>query len=292
MITAPVSKRSGIGKLTVCGLAALLLTTLVSAMWGTMVGTNLRTNPGVPWASLVMAVVLWLLWQYAGGRWPPRGTAHARQVSLRARPVSGRVFAWAVAAGILSLIALTGLWIVLFQTGWMRGNSLPDYGQYPTLTVTATLVMASVLGGFSEEAAFRGYLQGMLEREYSALASIAITAVVMAPGHALTQGLAWTTLLFYLVVDGMLGTLAHLCNSVWPGAVVHAVGLLIFFTLVWPSDPARPLASAALRDPWFWTHAGQTVVFAGCATLAFVRLQATEPRQWRPFTKVLDPWGG
>ena len=90
VITAPVSKRSGIVTLAACGLAALVLTTLVSAMWGTLVATNLRTNPGVPWASLVMAVVLWLLWLYAGGRWPPKGTAHARQVSLRARPVSGR----------------------------------------------------------------------------------------------------------------------------------------------------------------------------------------------------------
>ena len=112
----------------------------------------------------------------------------------------------------------------------------------------------------------------MLEREFSAPVAIMIAAIVMAPGHALTQGFAWTTFLFYLLVDGMLGVTAYLCNSVWPGVVIHAIGLLIFFTLVWPSDPMRPLAGDALTDGWFWIHSAQAVVFLVLATLAFLRL--------------------
>ena len=244
----------------------------MSAVWSGLLATNLHTSPRVPWAAAVMAVFLWLAWQYAGGRWWPRNTSTARRLSLRANPVAGRVYAWALAAGVLALIALTGLWIVLFQTGLMRGNALPDYSQYPALTIAAALVMASVLGGLSEEAAFRGYLQGTLERECSPPVAIAITALVMAPGHALTQGLAWPTFAFYLLVDVMLGVTAYLCNSVWPSAVVHALGLLLFFAVVWPADSARRLAGDPTWDRWFLIHAGQAAIFSALAILAFFRL--------------------
>ena len=268
-------------KLIGTGLLALVLTTLISAIWGALLATNLNTSPGVPWAAGVMAGFLWLAWQYAGGRWRPRRTSEARRLSLRATPVGGRVLAWALGAGVLALIALTGTWIVLFQTGLMRGNTLPDYSRYPPLTVAAALAMASVLGGLTEEAAFRGYFQGMLERECPAPLAITMTAMLMAPGHALTQGFAWPTFVFYLLVDIMLGVTAYLCNSVWPSAVVHAAGLLIFFTLVWPSDSARPLAGDAIRDGWLWIHSGQAAIFLVLATLAFLRLARLTRRKVR-----------
>jgi membrane protease YdiL (CAAX protease family) len=264
--------RSRFPKLFAAGLLGLVLTTFISAIWGGLLATNIQTSPNVPWAVVVMAAFLWFAWQYAGGRWWPRRTSETRRLLLRARSVDCRVFAWAVGAGTLALIGLTGMWIVLFQTGLMRGNTLPDYSRYPGVTVAAALVMASVLGGLTEEAAFRGYFQGMLERECPAALAITIAALVMAPGHALTQGLAWPTFAFYLLVDVMLGVTAYLCNAVWPGAVVHAVGLLIFFTVIWPSDSTRPLADAAIRDGWFWIHAGQAAIFLVLATLAFFRL--------------------
>ena len=209
------------------------------------------------------------MWQYLNGRWWPRTTAKARHRNLRAKTLSGQVFGWAVLAGGLSIIALAGLWIVLFQLVQIRGNALPDFSKYPLLTVAFMLVMASLVGAVGEEAGFRGYFQGLLEREVSGPAAILIAAVVLAPGHALTQGFAWPTLLFYLIVDVMLGVTARLTRSIIPGIVVHATGLLTFFTLVWPNDPARRFSAAGGPDMWFWIHCVQTIVFSALAILAF-----------------------
>ena len=75
----------------------------------------------------------------------------------------------------------------------------------------------------------------------------------------------WPTFLFYLCVDITFGTMAYLTRSIWPGIVVHAVGLLVFFTLVWPQ---------AGVDPWFWLHLAQAIVFAILTIWAFRRLAA------------------
>lgn len=254
------------------GALTLALTTFASGLWAALLVVNLQTSPAVPWATIAMAALLWMMWQYAGGRWWPSQTSQARRGYLRANRVSARVFMSALLAGACSLVALTGIWIVLFQTGLMRGNRVPDFSQYPTFTVVAVLVMASLVGAFVEEAGFRGYFQVILERECSAPAAIAIAAVALAPGHGMTQGFAWPTVLFYLLVDVMLGVTAYLCNSVWPGVAVHATGLLIFFVFVWPFDARRPLLGNASTDGWFWLHAAQTAVFSVLAILAFRRL--------------------
>jgi membrane protease YdiL (CAAX protease family) len=254
------------------GVSAVVLTALVSGLWATLLLANLQTSSSVPWAAVVMAALLWLIWQYAGGRWGPRQTSRARHAYLRAKRVSAPVFTMALVAGACSLVALMGIWIVLFQSGLMRGNRLPDFSPYPTLTVVALVMMASVVGALTEEAGFRGYFQVALERECSAPVAITIAALALAPGHGATQGFAWPTFLFYLLVDGMLGVIAYLCDSVWPGVFVHASGLLIFFTLVWPFDSMRPLGGNAITDGWFWLHSVQATIFSVLAALAFRRL--------------------
>jgi membrane protease YdiL (CAAX protease family) len=251
---------------------ALVLTSLASGLWAGLLLANLQISPGVPWAVVAMALLLWIMWQYAGGRWWPSTTASARRAYLRANRVNGRVFAAALAAGACSLVALTGIWIVLYQTGSMRGNQVPDFSRYPPATVVAVLVMASLVGAFVEEAGFRGYFQVALERYLSAPVAIAIAAIALAPGHGATQGFAWPTVLFYLLVDVMLGVIAYLCNSIWPGVIVHASGLLIFFAFVWPYDSLRPSVANAVTDWWFWLHAAQAAIFTVLAILAFRRL--------------------
>src|SRR5262245_5610787 len=94
---------------------AFLILFIGQFVWGTLVSVNLKFTPRFPWAPAVMALVLWLIWQYLGGRWWPRRTAEARRRNLRAKPVSGQTFLWAIAAGACSITALSGLWIVLLQ---------------------------------------------------------------------------------------------------------------------------------------------------------------------------------
>jgi membrane protease YdiL (CAAX protease family) len=259
----------------VVGLAvmAFVLTAAIGGVWTALLVANLATSPAIPWAVVVMALLLWLLWRYLGGTGWPRGTAAARRQSLRARQLPGRAFLWAVGAGLLAIVALAGLWFVLFQFAHLpAARALPDYSRYPLVTVALALMMASLVGAVAEEAAFRGYVQGVLERTVGGVAAILITALVMAPEHALTQGFVWPTLLFYIVVDVMLGATAFLTQSILPGIVTHAIGLLVFFTLVWPADVVRQVVGHGTTELWFWIHAAQTLVFAALAMLAFIYL--------------------
>ncbi len=170
-------------------------------------------------------------------------------------------------------MALTGLWIVLFQLAKAPGNAQPSFSGYPPLTVALVLVTASVVGAVSEEAGIRGYLQVFLEREVGGPAAIVIASLVIAPGHGLTQGFVWSTLLFYFFVDVMFGVTAYLTNSIVPGIVVHTIGLLTFFTVVWPHDPARGLVADGGADARFWIHTAQAIIFSALAILAFRHLQ-------------------
>jgi membrane protease YdiL (CAAX protease family) len=264
----PVATRAVVGT----GVLALLLTLLLGGIWSGLVVVNLATTPAVPWAALAMAGVLWVTWQYLHGRWAPSTTSQARRRLLRANGVPSSVFAWAVVAGLLSVVAMVGGWIVLVQLARPPSHSLPDYSAYPPLTVAAVILMASVVGAVAEESGFRGYFQGTLERIVPAPAAIAIVCLVIAPEHALTQGFVWTTVLFYVVVDAIFGVTAYLTGSIVPGIVVHAIGLAVFFALVWPADPTRQPVAAGGADLTFWLHATQTIVFGFLALVAFRHL--------------------
>jgi membrane protease YdiL (CAAX protease family) len=253
------------------GVFAVLMTGLVSGVWGGLLLANLATTPAVPWAAAMMAAILWALWSYLGGRWAPRRTQEARR-RLRGGAPAAPVMAWAVACGVLWVTALAGLWVVLHRLVAAPGNPFGDLSRLPPVTVAVSLVMAAISGAVSEEVGFRGYFQGALQRRGLGAFAILAAALVMAPIHAQTQGFAWPTLLFYLLVDGMLGGLAYVTQSIRPGVVVHAIGLFVFFAFIWPQDAHRQLIWASGADAGFWLSAGLTAGFAALGAVAFVRL--------------------
>lgn len=260
------------------GILAFVLTVVAGGVWTALLISNVATSPAIPWAVLVMAFLLWLMWQYLGGKWWPRSTSEVRRRYLRARPVSGQVFAWALVAGALSIVALAGYWIVLFQLVKMPARVLQNFSGYPLLTVALVLVMASLVSSLAEEVGFRGYFQGVLEREVGGPAAIVIASLLIAPAHGLTQGFLWPTLLWYFFVDVMFGGMAYLTRSILPGIVVHSIGLLAFFTLVWPYDTQRRLIWETGADTWFWIHVAQAIIFTALAILAFSRLARVTKR--------------
>jgi membrane protease YdiL (CAAX protease family) len=260
------------------GVFAVVMTAVVSGVWAALLIANLRVSPAIPWSAAAMGLILWALWSFLGGGWGPSRSREARRGLLRAGPLPPRLMAWAVVAGLLWIAFLAGFWIVLHQVVATPGRALPDLSKTPAIMLVATLAAGAISGAVSEEAGFRGYFQGTLERRGLGLASILVSALVMAPEHALTQGFIWPTMLFYLLVDLMLGALAYLTKSIRPGVVVHAIGLFVFFALVWPHDGARRLVWRDGADLWFWIHLGQVVVFAvlGAAALARVARLARE----------------
>jgi membrane protease YdiL (CAAX protease family) len=217
------------------------------------------------------------MWRYLDGKWWPRSTSAARRRYLRANPVSGRVFAAALLAGVLSVVALAGYWIVLFQLVRMPANALPDYSKYPLLTVALAIVMGSLVAPLSEEAAFRGYFQVILESEFRALAAVVISSVLFALAH-FTQGFFWPKLLVYFLVGVAFGLIAYCTNSILPSIVVHIIGDLTFFTLIWRHDATRRFVRDNGVDGWFWIHAAQAIIFTALAILAFTRLARVTER--------------
>jgi membrane protease YdiL (CAAX protease family) len=250
------------------GILGFLIIVFGAGIWAALV----NVSPAVPWAVPVMALVLWLMWQYLGGSYWPRGTSQARRLCLRANAVSAKAFAWALLAGTLSVLAFAGFWIVMFQLVKMPENALPDFSRYPLFTVVSMILMASVAAPLTEEPAFRGYCQVILEREFSGPVAVVISSALFALAHGPIQGFLWPKLLFYFLVGVVFGATAYLTNSILPAIPGHVIGLLIFFTLVWPHDAARRLVWEGGPDIWFWMHGSQAIMFTALAVWAFRRL--------------------
>jgi membrane protease YdiL (CAAX protease family) len=181
------------------GVLALVIALFPGGVWTALLITNLRLSPSIPWSVLVMGVLLWALWRYLGGWGPPRANSEKRHRLLRAAAVPAPVFGWAIVAGLLSIVALAGFWIVLLQLVKVPLHNLPDFSKYPLLTVAAVIVMACVVSSVPEEAAFRGYFQSFLEQRLPAAGAIILSSLVLAPGHCATQGFVWPVVLFWWI---------------------------------------------------------------------------------------------
>ncbi len=269
--STPVSAARAAG---LAAVASLAVASLGSLTWGPLLVANLRLSPAVPWAVPAEAVALALIWLFLGGRGWPRRTSAARRDLLRARVVAPRAFAWAAIAGGLSLAALSGLWIVLVRLTGAGGNpTLPSTARYPVLTVALVIAMGSLVSPLTEEAAFRGYGQVLLERRFRPAAAVVLSSLLFALYHGPTQGFAPSKVLFYLVVGVVFGTTALMTRSVLPALPVHVAGDVLFFTLIWPFDAARPLVWTHGADAWFWLNCAQVALFGALAVAAFGRLR-------------------
>lgn len=259
------------------GLLVFAITILAGGIWSSLLVTNLQRSPAVPWSVPVMGLLLWLMWSYLGGAGWPQSTSDARRRCLRANRRSARTYLWSFAAGVLSVVALAGYWIMLFRLVKMPPNALPDTSSYPRMTVALMILMGSLVAPFMEEAGFRGYFQGALEREFRGPVAVAVSSLVFALAH-FAHGILWPKLLVYFLVGVTFGATAYLNDSTLPAIVPHIIGDLTFFTLVWPHDAARRLVFDSGTDIWFWIHVAQAIVFTVLAVSAFQRL-ARESRQ-------------
>jgi membrane protease YdiL (CAAX protease family) len=271
------------------GLLAFTITILAGGIWSALLVTNLRSTPAVPWSVPAMALLLWLIWGYLGGKGWPSSTSDARHHYLRANRRSARTYRWALIAGVLSVVALAGYWIALFRMVKMQPNAIQDVSGYPRTTVALMIIMGSLVAPMMEEAGFRGYFQVALEREFRGSVAVTLSSLVFALAH-FAHGIFWPKLLVYFLVGVAFGATALLTNSTLPAILPHIIGDLTFFTLVWPNDAARRLIWDSGADNWFWVHAAQAIVFSVLSVMSFRQLaRVSMPEVSKAQTQIAIP---
>ena len=110
----------------VSAILAFLILLVGQSAWGLLLVLNFKTNPrAIPWSVAVMAVVLYLMWEYLGGRWWPRRTSETRRNYLRASPVPPHIFGIAFVSGVLAI--LPGGVLDTLYSSWSR--HLPTFSR-------------------------------------------------------------------------------------------------------------------------------------------------------------------
>lgn len=246
--------------------------------WSRLVVANTQYLPSVPWASAVMAPILVAWWLYfARGRGRPDGTAHARRLGGRANRVPDDLWGPALGAGALGLLATLLLQGVLARLVTLPQQQDLDPTQYPVITVFAWLVMSAVVSGVVEETAFRGYIQGGIERRHGLATAILVSGGLFGLSHFNHPEVGMALLPFYLAVAAVYGLLAAATNSTYPGIVLHAGGNLFsafgfFFQgrSEWEltASPPPTIWQGGL-DPSFLANVAGLIVVGGAAALAY-----------------------
>jgi membrane protease YdiL (CAAX protease family) len=182
---------------------------------------NLRIATGLPWSIPVLAAYLWLFWRYLAGAGPPDHTRAFRHSSLRDNAVSRRAWAWALVAGGFGLVTLVASLRLANRVVLLPSQTLPDLSAVPARTIWGLLLMSAPVAGLVEEASFRGYMQGPLERRLGLTPAILITGTMFAVAHLDFTPILWP---YYVAVAAIYGTVTSLTNSIRPAIVLHTAG--------------------------------------------------------------------
>jgi membrane protease YdiL (CAAX protease family) len=141
--------------------------------------------------------------------------------------------------------------------------------------------MGAAVSGIAEEAAFRGYMQSILEDWAGPADAILITSLFFGLVH-FSHGMAFALprLPYYLAIGAIYGVLTWRTGSILPSMVLHAGGNALDGLLVLKlglPHPA-PLIWESGADAAFWRNVGLGVVCALAAGWAFHQLKlATRP---------------
>src|SRR5215210_2539752 len=238
---------------------------------------NLRYYARVPWAVPLTAAYLWLFWRYLNGAGPPESTAEERRASLRANRVPGRVWAWALVAGGLGVVALVLALRVANRMVVLPQQRLPDLAQVPPVTVVSLLLAGAPVAGVVEEAAFRGYMQRPIERRSGPAVAILVTGTMFALAHLDFAIVLWP---YYVAVAAIYGVVTYLTDSILPAVVLHTTGNVYSNLDLWLHGHAEwqapPRPSALIwqtgADASFWIAIVALLVVAAATVSAFAKL--------------------
>ena len=155
-----------------------------------------------------------------------------------------------------------------------------DLSHIPLITLLPSLLMSATVAGIGEEAGFRGFMQGPLERRYGPAVGIAITSMVFGLAH-LTHGAFLPAILFDIGWGALYGSLTYRSGSIVPAIVLHSSADALEFIAAWKFPPAAgaPLAWASGPDRLLWFNCLLVVLLGSASVWAFRRLARTRPNE-------------
>jgi uncharacterized protein len=264
-------------------LTGVLVAVFGTIIWSLLVKVNLKFFPDVPWLLIPAAFFLWLYWRYLRGEWWPKSTSELRKKSLRANHLPVDVWASAIFAGILGLAALLLFMRVMNRMIKLPQQQLTGSDPIPTVTLFFLLLMGSAVAGIVEEAAFRGYLQGPIEKRHGPIVAISITGILFGFAHFTHPETTIALMPFYFGVAVIYGMMAYLTNSILPGIVLHGVGdvfggldLITRGQSEWQtSTKPEPLIWETGADTSFWISCIIFIIVSAAAVWAYYALAGT-----------------
>jgi len=225
-------------------LSGVFVFSVIQNGWFILFLTNLQVAPRVPWSVPLGLVWLWLTFRYFGGRGWPASTSADRRRAIRAGKITRAQWGWSAVYFVVFLTFLTAVVNTVYRFQVIPEEPF-DLSMMPWWTLYPCLIMISITAGVSEEAGFRGYMQGGLERRFGVVAAITVTSLLfwlLHLNHA--DGAArWAIL---IAMAALLGALTYYAGSIWPAIVSHA-GLDTIFFVTGASDTA----------PWFFRQPPQ-----------------------------------
>lgn len=266
-----------IAQAVVIGLVVSLVGTLP---WAVLMKLNLKYFIGMPWAVVPGTLYLWLFWRYVQGAGPPRSTSNARRALCRANRTSSEVWGAAILAGMVglgALVAFLNVYNRLVRTPSQQ-TGIPPHT--PAVTVALWVLMGSIFAGVTEEASFRGYMQGPIERRHGPVLAILLTGTFFGFAHFTHPEAVLQLMPFYMAAATIFGMLAYLTKSILPGVVVHAsadiLGAINLFgqgQSEWQASPKpAPLVWETGVDASFGVACLLFVAVTGLAVWAFTEL--------------------
>jgi membrane protease YdiL (CAAX protease family) len=185
------------------------------------------------------------------------------------------MWALAISTGLIGFGAVLALATLMARLITMPGSApitLP--GDMPPLTGFLLLVTASVVAGVTEEAGFRGYMQGPIERRHGLELAILVNGVMFGLLHFPNHPAATISMLpYYMSVSALYGGLTWAANSILPALALHVGGNIWSLTRLWVTG--RPEWQLSPTAPSLIWDAGPDAAFFVTATVFFVLTAAT-----------------
>ena len=240
-----------------------------------LMALNLRLGVLFPWAVLPAAVYLFAYWRVISGAWGPADGAAERRNNLRARRLSLKTWVRALLAGLLGFATLVALLVVASRlVALPAGTPIAAPPGMPAATMFLLIAMASVVAGVSEEAAFRGYMQSMIERHHGLAIAILANGTLFGLLHFGNHPADVLMMLpYYIAVAAVYGGLTWATVSILPAVVLHSVGDVVVLTRWWLTG--RPEWQIGAEAPELLSESGFDVAFIAAALAAAALATAT-----------------